>query len=109
MANYIEEFEIGNRTFGIEDFQAPGEHYFPPKQPLRFKCWVGGGSIGSEVTIEHARERIFGYARERLDADLVETKARLRALEKVDTKLGNDVFNLCKFAAKKRRTKKRKK
>jgi len=39
MVNYRESYEIEGRSYGIEDYKQPGEHFMPDDQEQRFMAW----------------------------------------------------------------------
>lgn len=78
MSNYIERYSIAGRVYGIEDYQAPGSHFFAKDQEFRFKCWVSGCGFGTgHNTIEEARQHIRTYATEYLLEKVIDMEVRL--------------------------------
>ena len=76
--SYIETYIILGRTYGVEDYKMPGEHFFPDRAKFRYKCWAGGcGICEGHPELETARRHIHTYARESLIAD--QAKVQLRA------------------------------
>ena len=66
MATYIEQFEIlGVGRLAIEDYESPGNHFFPREYESgwhkRYRLWSGGSSFGTVDTLEEAREAILRY------------------------------------------------
>ena len=58
---YVERYDIGTGFFGIEDYQKPGDHFFPDKPHRRFRSWYNGCGIGQSDTIKEARKIIFDF------------------------------------------------
>lgn len=67
MVDYVQTFVVDGRRFGIEDQEAPGDHFFPHhyKDGLRkrFSCWMSGGGFGQHDTLEEARQSMAQYIR----------------------------------------------
>ena len=67
MERYIEQFEIlGVGRLAIEDYESPGNHFFPNEYKSgkcrRYRLWSGGSSFGTVDTLEEAGEAILRYA-----------------------------------------------
>ena len=67
MSRYIEQFEIlGVGRLAIEDYEAPGNHFFPGEyisgKCKRYRLWSRGSSFGTVDTLEEAGEAILRYA-----------------------------------------------
>lgn len=97
---YREQFNIGGRTFGIEDYedgQPASEHFFAHKDHKRFRLWVGGCGIGQTDTIETARSLIHTYAVSEASAKYHGHQERMIEAQHTLAKLGDDPFNLGTF------------
>lgn len=110
MENYIKEYEILSRRYGIEDFKSPGEHFFGGKDSHgkhrpRFMLWAGGCGIGYVETLTEANDCLYLYIYETLDTDLRKAKAKYRAIEHVVGLLGLGKNNLSRFKVKKEKSK----
>ena len=90
---YIEKYIIAGTTFGIEDYEQPGDHFFPHRPHKRFKCWViGCGICDGHDFIEEAREHLRVYAVERLADEIAKLTSRLAVCQEALTLLGDDPF-----------------
>lgn len=86
---YIEEYRVptpaGNVTYGIEDYEAPGDHFFPDYyftgQCKRFRLWRSGGGFGQADTLQEARDKLAEYAMYNLRNDISAYKSALVRLE----------------------------
>ena len=108
MARYIEQFEIlGVGRLAIEDYEAPGDHFFPGEyisgKYKRYRLWSGGSSFGTVDTLEEAEEAVLRYAikillkqRGEFDLKLEGLWKSLCDLERSDGE-HTQTFNLKKF------------
>lgn len=108
MSNYIEEYKVLGRTYGIEDFKSPGKHFFDGKdgysgKPLpRFMVWSGGCGIGRRSTRREAREHLFLHIRERLLHKYTQAKKEVRLCEVTSDALGISPTSLNQFKVNKK-------
>lgn len=66
MSNYLKEYKVLGRNYGIEDFKSPGEHFFNGKDSYgkprpRFLLWAGGCSIDDAKTLDEANDKLYEY------------------------------------------------
>lgn len=94
---YCEEFSIGGRTYGIEDYEKPGDHFFPENPHKRFRLWVAGGGCGQADTIEEARKLLHTYAVSQTNAECHGHQERMVSAQRTLQKLGDDPFKLGSF------------
>src|SRR3990167_3640218 len=61
MTNYIEEFTILNRRYGIEDYKSPGDHFMQDKATHRYQLWAGGCGVDNADSLKEARDKLFSH------------------------------------------------
>lgn len=93
--DYVESYRIVGTTYGIEDYEQPGDHFCVSEKHKRFECWVNGCGIGEGYnSIVEAREFIRQDAIEALNEEIGKLSRRLfecqeaAALLKVDPLVG---------------------
>ena len=94
---YAETFSINGRAYGIEDYEQPGDHFFPDLPHKRFKLWVGGASIGEHNLLGEARKALHGYAVSLVTAEYHGHQERMVRAQRVLQRLGDDQYNLSEF------------
>lgn len=103
--DYVETFVVPRGrhdcTYGIEDFEVPGDHFMPFRyengECKRFMLWSGGCGIGEADTLEEARQLLQAFIVSQLHVEcgvLRETLVRNQAA--LDW-LGGDPFRLGRF------------
>lgn len=103
MGNYRETFTILSRTYGIEDLDQPGPHFFVTRTQDahgRFRLWAGGCSIGQANTIEEARQKLHAYIATRLGENLRNYQVQVAELTNALAVL-EDPFHLALFLVQK--------
>lgn len=107
MSNYLKEYEVLGRKYGIEDFKSPGKHFFDGKDGLngksrpRFMLWAGGCGIGYAKTLTEANDHLYLYIYETLISRLQKAKDEYKSLEHAVGLLGLCNNNLATFKIKK--------
>lgn len=96
---YSETYIIGGRTYGIEDYKMPGDHFFPDHPHKRFRVWVGGNGFGQHDKINEARKAIYDYALSQTNTEYHAYQERMAQAQRTLQKLGDDPFNLGRFRA----------
>lgn len=96
---YAETYVINGRTYGIEDYSQPGDHFFPEKPHKRFKLWAGGCGIGDHDSLDEARKMLHAYAYSHVNAEYHGHQERAVSAQRALQKLGGDPFNLGRFRA----------
>lgn len=85
MVDYVETYVIDGVTWGIEDYEAPGDHFFPfgykKGSRKRFNIWRGGGGCGNFDTLDQARKRLLEYATQLAVNDKQELSAKLHMVD----------------------------
>lgn len=97
MTDYREKFLIEGHTYGIEDYEEKGNHFFPHDEHKRFRIWAGGCGIGQSDTIEAARSLLHTYAVSEASARYHGHQERMVQAQNALAKLGEDSFNLGSF------------
>lgn len=92
MTDYVETYKLPVAgTFGIEDHEEPGDHFFPDDyksgERKRFCCWVGGCGIGNFETRDAAYRHLESFAKQRLNDHAIELKQRLLLVEEELTRV----------------------
>ena len=81
MTDYRETYEFAGTTYGIEDHEQPGDHFFPHHytegKSKRFQCWRNGCGIGGHDTLREARLHLLNYALGSFDSEVKKIQARL--------------------------------
>lgn len=95
MSNYIEEYLVLGRRYGIEDFKSPGGHFFNGKDPAtgkpepRFMLWAGGCGIGlGTKTLKEAREYLHAYITTTITHELNIARRQVKECQKELNRLG---------------------
>ena len=83
MTRYIEQFEIlGVGRLAIEDYEAPGDHFFPEEYKSgkckRYRLWSSGSSFGTMDTLEEAREGVLRHALKTLKEQRIRLTSKTR-------------------------------
>ena len=94
---YREQFCVGTSTFGIEDYEQRGDHFFPDLPHKRFHLWRNGCGIGQADTIDEARKIIHIYVVSHFRAARAGHRERMQEAERILGSLGDDPFNLGRF------------
>lgn len=89
MTDYIEEYDIAGKLYGIEDLHSKKD---------RFMLWAGGCGFGRAQDIHEARSKVHEHARKRIVAEICGMKDDLRSAESDMKKLGDDPFFLSRFS-----------
>ena len=108
MTNYIEQFEIlGVGRLSIEDYESPGNHFFPEEYKSgkckRYRLRSGGSRFGTVDTLKEAREAVLRYATKALqkqrDELVLKTEVIWESLVGIQFSDGEHThtFNLKKF------------
>ena len=88
MASYIETYSINDTRCGIEDYEAPGQHFMPDRPHLRFKCWVGGAGIcKGHSTLALARRHLANHMGNRLREQHTDTMQKAGRIGRAEHKL----------------------
>ncbi len=102
MANYIKEYEVLGRRYGIEDFQSPGKHFFGGKstdgKPLhRFMLWSGGCSVGNYKTLDEAYAKLEKHISSEVSRQLQAAESKVQECNAVLGTLDAYKTNLAPF------------
>ena len=93
MTDYRETYEFADTTYGIEDHEQPGDHFFPQDyasgKSKRFHNWCGGGGIGSHDTLREARIHLLNYALSKFDNEVKKIQSRLSEIEEAVKEINN--------------------
>lgn len=104
MANYIEEYVVLGKLYGIEDFKSKGDHFFDGKdidgKPRpRFMLWAGGcGICKGHHNLKEARNTITGYIHNDVARELLLARKRAKACEIILNKIHTTVLDQFKVA-----------
>ena len=81
MIDYVESFNINGTRCGIEDYEAPGRHFFLDRPHKRFKCWVGGCAIchGHDLLAE-AQHHMDSYMGNQLHEQYAEATKKAKGI-----------------------------
>lgn len=80
MVDYVEQYSVNGRTYGIEKHSATA-----------YTAWVSGCVIGNRnMTLHEAREALLTHARHDLQGTIYEYDARVAAAQEILTQLNND-------------------
>lgn len=109
MANYIEEYNILGRQYGIEDFKAPGEHFFnglyiTGKRRPRYMLWAGGGGIGQAKDLVMARSLLYAYILKTIQREHEEVFTRSVNISITIRDLANGLASLNNFKVQTKKT-----
>lgn len=107
MVDYIETYRIPTGThttlYGIEDYEAPGDHFFPHEyakgECKRFRLWRWGSGFGQAKTLKEARKRLYDYAVANLKADIARFEAELVGSSGALDMLREGIGGLAAFSA----------
>ena len=93
MVNYIKEYEVLGRRYGIEDFKSPGEHFFNGKDSNgkrrpRFMLWAGGCGIEGAKTLDEANDNLFIHIYEEVSKKLRDTDLTFQECQRTVNILG---------------------
>lgn len=108
MSNYIKEYIVLGRSYGIEDFKSPGEHFFDGRdgiggKPLpRFMLWAGGCGIGEAKTLDEAYDKLYQYIWVEVRGKLRSAEIAVEVTRQVFNKLASATGNLTHFKVNKR-------
>jgi hypothetical protein len=94
---YRETFRIGSDTYGIEDHEQPGEHFFPEERKQRFRTWHNGCGVDWADSMYEARTLIHADAVSQARMERAGHHERVVRAQRVLDRLGDDPFNLAKF------------
>lgn len=100
----MEKIKLNRNVKKVEHYVINGASFFHIKNGdsfnydfKGFSVWNGGCGIGHTETIEQARNKIYEYAKNKINSKIEKLKSELESLEKTIELVGTEAENLDNF------------